>query len=109
TATEDLLRPFRRGLWIDIFPLDGSFKSKRLRYIQSMLSNFLKRGIFVNGKAVAKHGVEKNESWATKPIEACWKLVPVSILHGALNKLIRLKMFDQSTHAGNLLGRYGGN
>lgn len=109
TVTEDFIKPFRRGLWIDIFPLDGSFGNKYLRLAHYKSIDYLKRKIATNNGSHLSNKYHREKTVAQKLVETIWQLVPRSILYGTLRRLLKMRAFGHASYVGNLLGRWGGN
>lgn len=107
TAIEDVVKPLHRGVWVDIFPLDGTFSNPRLRALQFFIINVLRRLIsYKNGgySERDKSGFTKN---FIRALSVSLKLVPNSLLFFILGRVLTLKSFTNSKVVGNLLGFWG--
>jgi lipopolysaccharide cholinephosphotransferase len=105
TVTESFLKPFIRGTWVDIFPIDGTFKSlflqklqrKAIEWVQFFL--FTKAGAYEPSKNMIKRKIRIFIS----------KIFPVSIpaLDSLIKALLTIKKFNNSNYVGNLVGYWG--
>ncbi|HEL3156810.1 TPA: LicD family protein [Stenotrophomonas maltophilia] len=107
SVTEVLCFEFTRGVWLDVFPLDGTFQGRAMRTFHLWLARLMKGGF----ATVTGAYVPKDCSRAVRSVRACirWvaKPVPVGWIHSALHSFLALKSFEASTHVANLLGRWG--
>lgn len=106
-AVEKLAKPFVRGIWVDVFPLDGTFEGRIFRYLHQLSVRVLKILL-----------MDKMESYAPRDhgnLRLCFRrlmyfcLLPVSrnLICKALTKVLVLKRYTGASYVGNLLGRWG--
>lgn len=105
TAVEFLVKPFARGVWVDIFPLDGTFDSPLVRKIHFHMIHRLSRLMMYREKAYVKTGGIFNRTFQNFHYYASL-IFSRKILIAAIDKLARIKTFDESVYVGNLFGRW---
>lgn len=107
TVTEDLAIRFTRGVWVDVFPIDGTFDNSLLRRLHVGICRGLKAVFASRCRAYDGH----KQRWAAHFLRriAALTSLPLSrqALHSLLHAALRLKDFEDSTYVGNLLGRWG--
>ena len=107
TAIEQMEKPFRRGVWIDVFPLDGTFDNRALQFLHLQTINVLNRVFSFN---VGRYPIKERITFRSKlrsfltPIA---RLIPIRITNWALHKVVALMPFERSNYVGNFLGIYG--
>ncbi|VVP36287.1 hypothetical protein PS874_04488 [Pseudomonas fluorescens] len=105
TAVEDYSKPFVRGLWVDIFPLDGTFENKTARKIHFYIIHRFSRLLMYRRKSYAKSGTILKRS-----VQTLHYLIslffPQQLLVSTINKLANIKSFESSKYVGNLFGRW---
>lgn len=104
--TESFVKPFTRGVWIDIFPLDGTFENKTLRNLHCYAIKFMRVIL------VCKVGAYfPNESLSRRIVRNLFKLISVffskEVLFSVIDKLASFRDYKNSPYAGNFLGRWG--
>lgn len=104
---EDYEIPFRRGFWIDVFPLDGSFDNRWLRWMHFKAILATKGMVSTKTKAYRVDEQPRRKRVARALMAAYLRVVPVDLLHSALRWLLLLKPFEGARYVGNLLGRWG--
>ena len=95
-----------RGVYIDIFPLDGIGKTR-----DEGISNYKKFKRLNQLFAVSVDGVRKGRSWYKNAAVLLFKLIPNRILNHRLlsvkmNKLCSQYDFDECEYGGNFFGAY---
>lgn len=106
-ATENLKIKFTRGLWIDVFPLDGTFNNKLLRNIHYISVRFLKT-LFATKMGAYKpereHGMSKMQR-NIMFLLACF--FSARLIQNMLQRMLKIKKYSKSNFVGNFLGRWG--
>jgi lipopolysaccharide cholinephosphotransferase len=105
TLTEDFSVKFTRGVWVDIFPLDGAFTNTLLCKIHYYLVK-----IFVRGSLVKSGAFQMPENFIKR--KAKWifnKFFPVSVpMFASIVKwILSIKKFDNADYIGNFSGAWG--
>ncbi len=106
TVTEDFERPFTRGVWVDIFPLDGTFENRLLRKLHFALAR----------KLIAV--LTDQQQYYRPPRKALKRLrkrIKSSIYqrfskHGVLRLLSRIcsiRQYDEAAVVGPLIAKWG--
>lgn len=108
TVTEDLYVPFTRGVWLDIFPLDGVFAPGLPRRLHIALTEILKKLIRLQKGAFyrssAGSGLKRGLVYLSHSI---LRLLPEASLTKLFFAMCKLRDFDGSRYIANLAGRYG--
>src|SRR5690606_6567699 len=79
TVVENLERPFKRGVWIDIFPLDGTFQNYWLRFLHVSAINVLVGAFSLNlGRYPHKHN-RALRRWLRSILTPCARAVSIRI------------------------------
>lgn len=106
TTVTDSIRPVKRGVWVDIFPLDGTVDNRFFRGFHYLLVRGLKVIVATRHKAF-----RRNERFAKRMQRHLILLllfwIPVSCLNGLLSRLLSYRDFDHARLVGNLLGQWG--
>jgi lipopolysaccharide cholinephosphotransferase len=105
TVTEKLVKELTRGVWVDIFPLDGTFKSSLLRRMHFNMARILvklctiKSGFFLRPKGYMK----RIFNWSI------YKFFPISVpmFNQLITAILAIKKFDTSDYIGNFVGAWG--
>lgn len=106
-VTEKLKKPFTRGLWIDVFPLDGTFNNKLLQRMHYISVRFLKT-LFATKMGAYKPEREHGMSRVQRNIMLLLaSFFSAESIQAMLQKLLKIKHYSTSNYVGNLLGRWG--
>lgn len=102
TIVEDFKTPFKRGLWIDIFPIDGTFKNLTLRRLHFWATEKIKYATNISTGAISTH----SKAAKLNKLTAIQKLLPTKMLNKLLNKVATIKNYKKAAYAANLFGRW---
>lgn len=106
-VTELLNKPFTRGLWIDVFPLDGTFENKFLRGGHYGCLRFLKT-LFATKmnayKPEREYGLSKILRYLMRFLSF---FISSDAIQNTLQKVLKIHPYSNSRNVGNLLGRWG--
>ncbi|AMO78185.1 LicD family protein [Pseudomonas citronellolis] len=105
TVTEDFALPFTRGVWIDIFPIDNTFKNSLLQNIHFYASRVVRLLITHKTRAYRAKSIKNRIIRDTLSI-VCQPL-PRKFLFNILNYILKIKERSNSSFCGNFLGRWG--
>lgn len=106
-AVEDFARPFKRGLWIDIFPIDGTYSNKFTRWAHFKIIKAVKGALSTKNKSFRwseQIGMRRLNRLIVSIIVV---FLPKKIIYKILQKLLKLRNYNDSDHVGNMLGRWG--
>ena len=108
TVTEGLVRPFTRGVWIDVFPLDGAYPPGLRRSVHIGLIEILKRLIRAKFGAFYSKSISKAAArYAYYAVRFFGFFIPRRLLFLVFDKISMRIRFDRSDFMANLSGRYG--
>ena|SRR5690554_115127 len=105
-VTIDDVIPFTDYLWLDVFPLDGTFNNKRLNAAHIFLMTRLKGVLYMrHGRYSAdlhwlNRTVKTLVRWSTSFMPKRWPC-------GLMRRVATLKAYEESEMVGNLYGRWG--
>jgi len=105
TAIEQLLKPFKRGTWVDIFPLDGTFTNYFLRKLQRKVIGwiqfilYMKAGGCIPSRNPVKLYIQR--------LMNRYFPISIEIMDSLINIILKLKDFHDSEYVANLLGYWG--
>lgn len=105
TAVETFIKPFIRGVWIDIFPLDGTFNTTTGRVVHFYIIHRLSRLLMYRQKSYTK-SENPFKALLQKSHYLLSLLFTRRFLIRSINKTAQIKSFDKSTYVGNLFGRW---
>jgi lipopolysaccharide cholinephosphotransferase len=105
TVTEAIMKEFTCGVWVDIFPLDGTFTSQLLRKIHFNVVKMLvilcsiKSGAF----PTPKNSIKRKIKWLIH------KIIPISLsmFNLLITTVLTIKKFDNADYIGNFVGAWG--
>lgn len=105
-VTIDDVIPFTDYLWLDVFPLDGTFNNKRLNAAHIFLMTRLKGVLYM------RHGrYSADLHWLNRTVKTlvrwCTFFMPKSWPCGLMRRVATLKTYEKSEMVGNLYGRWG--
>lgn len=106
TVVENFQKPFTRGVWVDIFPLDGTFSNKYLRKTQFTLIRKL-ISILVDQQQYYKPPQTLAKSLRKKAKTKLFSLIPKSSIIRSINFLCGLKSYSEAKFATLLIGKWG--
>ena len=107
TVIEDTPVKLKRGVWIDVFPLDGAFEEGYKRSIHLFLIDFIRNLLKI------KRGItiKKNRGWMKNSIffitHGILSLVKIEKIVFILNYILKFKEINKSNYISNYLGRWG--
>lgn len=104
---EKYVNPFERGLWIDVFPIDGTYDNKSLQWMHFKSIQIMKGMISTKSKSYRIKDQNATKKIARAIMGLYLNIVPESALRSALRWLLRRKSPYKSNFVGNLLGRWG--
>lgn len=107
TVTEDLAIRFTRGVWVDIFPIDGTFDNAILRKLHLAVSRGLKAVLASRCGAYIRHKQTRRNMILRRAASIGSSPLPLRALHSLLHAVLAIRGFEKSTYAANLLGRWG--
>lgn len=107
TVKESLAVPFVRGVWVDVFPIDGTFRNRLAQQLHVRAARTLKTLFACRCGAYAPAKQGRWTLLGRRLAGALAHLVPKSTLHATLHAVLRLKPYESSEYVGNLLGRWG--
>jgi lipopolysaccharide cholinephosphotransferase len=106
TAVTDSIRPVRRGVWLDVFPLDGTYNNRMFCNLHFLVVRGLKVVVATRNKAYRrKEKLPKRLQRLLVLLLSFW--LPLKVVHSFLRIALSSKNFDQADLAGNLLGQWG--
>lgn len=100
----------RRGVWIDVFPIDGVFKNKLFRNMHFALIFIVEK--LISARRQLEHQCIKKKGWEKlifSLIGKSTKFLSLSSLTRIMNFLLSIKSVEKSIYVGNLVGRWGRN
>lgn len=106
-VTEDYIEPFTRGLWIDVFPIDGTYESSTLQWAHFKSVKFINAMTFIKTRRYSPDPSHHMKTNAKRLLSLGLSVVPERMLHSTLEWLLRRRSPRDSTASGNLLGRWG--
>lgn len=98
----------RRGVWIDVFPIDGVFKNKILRNIHFSLIFVVEK--LISARRQLEHQCIKKKGWKKLILAFVGKstrFLSLNSLTILMNFLLSIKSVEKSIYVGNLVGRWG--
>lgn len=101
-VTENLVRPLRRGVWIDVFPLDGTFSSKIARGWHVKLTQHFVGALVFKNKSIPQSAYSKNTL-----LKRLLSLLPEKALIQIIRQLSMLIKLDSAKYFVNMMGLYG--
>lgn len=108
TAIEDWELPVKRGLWIDVFPLDKTFNNKIMRGCHFYLVKFLNKIIVTKRKNFHKYNNNNKVSFIGNYfLYYIVFIFPIEFWLRIFDKVIRIKNDDKDAkYVCNFLGRW---
>ncbi|MFY0666345.1 MAG: LicD family protein [Natronospirillum sp.] len=105
-VTFEAVDSFSEYLWLDVFPLDGTFNNKRLNAAHIFLMTRLKGVLYM------RHGrYSADLHWLNRAVKTlvrwCTFFMPKSWPCGLMRRVATLKTYEKSEMVGNLYGRWG--
>ncbi|PWU26013.1 hypothetical protein DK254_25710 [Pseudomonas sp. RW407] len=107
TVIEKTTRPFVRGVWIDIFPLDACFKRPLAQYLHYSFIKILRLLVSHKTGNYRTESDKKIKAFIRHSAYYLLKATPSRPLFYILDKSLRLNKMREPSHVGNLLGRWG--
>ena len=101
-ATEDLVRPLKRGVWLDVFPLDGTASIRFLRRFHIKLTQ-----IFIGALVFRNKSLPQNVYNKMPPLIVATSNLGEATLISAIKFLSTRMDFDSSEYFVNMMGIYG--
>lgn len=108
TVAEDLGFDYNRGVWIDVFPIDGTFDNNKIMNLHLKMIDFISMTFRL--KVKIKYNLKifkKTDSVFRFLVKCAIYLIPQRVNYIVLNSLVKIKSIENSKNVGNLLGRYG--
>lgn len=106
-VTEDYIEPFTRGLWIDVFPIDGSYESRAMRWAHFKAIKFVNSLTFLKLRAYQAPDRQRRRAFIKRLVAACSQPLPEVLFRRTTDWLLRRRSPSTSAVVGNLLGRWG--
>lgn len=107
TVIELLARPFKRGAWIDIFPLDGLPEDTEQQRRQVQAVSRLRRLLVLNtGAYFPKTGSATRDRLHAVAAPFA-RMLPRAVIARRLDRVLRQHDYDSAPRIANLTGRYG--
>ena len=105
-VTFEAVDSFSEYLWLDVFPLDGTFNNKYLSAAHIFLMTRLKGVLYM------RHGrYSADLHWLNRTVKTlvrwCTFFMPKSWPCGLMRRVATLKAYEESEMVGNLYGRWG--
>lgn len=105
-VTFEAVDSFSEYLWLDVFPLDGTFNNKYLSAAHIFLMTRLKGVLYM------RHGrYSADLHWLNRTVKTlvrwCTFFMPKNWPCGLMRRVATLKAYEESEMVGNLYGRWG--
>lgn len=107
SVTEDLSPPFTRGVWVDIFPMDGTFDNPAFRRLHFAAARGLKAVLASRCGAFQPSKQRRLALLARRTVALISHVISIRALHRLLHAVLRLRDYRSSNLVGNMLGRWG--
>lgn len=108
TVVEDVGFDFNRGVWIDIFPIDGAFSSNFLTRIHIKIVGFFIGLFALKSKLDNNFEVIKfNDGFFKRCLKNIIYFIPQGFNYFFVHNIASFNSIRRSGKAGNILGRYG--
>jgi len=107
TVKEALAVEFTRGVWVDVFPIDGTYTNRLAQRLHVGLARGLKTVFACRSGAYAPSKQGRWTLLGRRCVGALGHLLPKAALHSLLHAVLRMKPYESSEKVGNLLGRWG--
>lgn len=105
---EKLRIDFRRGVWIDVFPIDGTFKNPFFRKLHHLIVQALRR-LFAFKITTIKDGNFYNEKniFLKKIVHKILSFFSARIIFKSLDYILKIIDVRKAKYVGNMLGAWG--